>query len=65
MNKNIRMNKKKGTNYSEEYSEIFRVLGIQPENIQHEWNKEGDQFKECSLYENHPTPQLTPNTHNI
>lgn len=52
-------------NYEEEYSEIFSILGINSENIGHEWNKEGDKLKEFNLFENHPTPILTLNTYSI
>lgn len=51
--------------FEKEYSEIFSILGINANNIMHEWNKEGDNIKEFNLYEDHPTPILTPNTHSV
>ncbi|HOE39824.1 MAG TPA: hypothetical protein PLG05_09035 [Bacteroidales bacterium] len=51
--------------FEKEYSEIFSILGINVNNIKHEWNKEGDNIKEFNLYEDHPTPILTPNTHSV
>ena len=51
--------------FEKEYSEIFSILGINANNIKHEWNKEGDNIKEFNLYEDHPTPILTPNTHSV
>ncbi len=51
--------------FKKEYSEIFSILGINSENIRHEWNKEGDNIKEFNLFEDHPTPILTPNTHSL
>lgn len=52
-------------NFQKEYSEIFSILGINANNIQHEWNKEGDTIKEFTLYEEHLTPIITPNTHSL
>lgn len=49
--------------FEKEYSEIFSILGINADNIKHEWSKEGDNIKEFNLYEDHPTPILTQNTH--
>lgn len=51
--------------FNKEYSEIFSILGINAETIRHEWNKEGDVIKEFNLYEDHPTPIITPNTHSL
>lgn len=51
--------------FEKEYSEIFSILGIKSENISHEWNKEGDNIKEFNLFEDHPRPILTPNTHSM
>jgi hypothetical protein len=51
--------------FKKEYSEIFSILGINADNIRHEWNQEGDNIKEFNLYEDHPTPILTLNTHSL
>lgn len=51
--------------FKKEYSEIFSILGINADNIKHEWNKEGDNIKEFNLYEDYPTPILTQNTHSL
>lgn len=51
--------------FKKEYSEIFSILGINSENIRHEWNKEGDNIKEFTLFEDHPRPILTPNTYSL
>ena len=61
----IKTTKTRKINYIQEYSAIFSVLGINSENIQHEWNKEGDFIKEFNLYEDHPRPIVTPDTHSI
>lgn len=52
-------------NYTTEYAKIFSILGIDMNNLRHEWNKEGDFIKEFNLYEEHPRPILTPNTYSI
>lgn len=52
-------------NYVKEYSEIFSILGYNSENIKHEWNKDGDTFQQFTLYEDHPSPILTQNTHTL
>lgn len=36
--------------YAKEYDEIVRLAQQEPGTIAHEWNKEGDVFKECTLY---------------
>ncbi len=51
--------------FEKEYSEIFSILGINSDNVQHEWNKEGDSIREFNLYEDHPRPMITPNTHSL
>ncbi len=61
--KKVKKSEKK--DFEKEYSEIFSILGINADNIRHEWNKEGDNIKEFNLYEDHPTPILTPNTHSL
>ncbi len=59
------MKEKEVHDFSKEYSEIFAILGIDTENIHHEWNKEGDTITEFNLYEDHPRPVLTPDTHSM
>jgi len=61
--KNKKVVKSEKNDFLKEYSDIFSVLGINSENIKHEWNKEGDCLKEFNLYEDHPRPIITPNTH--
>ena len=56
------MKPKSTKNFEKEYYEIFRTLKTNQLNISHEWQKEGDQFRKFSLFENNPTPILTPNT---
>jgi len=36
--------------YVKEYEEIVRLAQKDPVKLSHEWNKEGDVFKECTLY---------------
>lgn len=33
-----------------EYEEMIRLAQADPSTIAHEWSKEGDNFKECTLY---------------
>jgi hypothetical protein len=48
-----------------QYLEIFELTGVNPNHISHEWEKEGDVLKECSLYEKYPTPILTESTFKV
>jgi len=36
--------------FTKEYEEIVRLAHKDAVQISHEWNKEGDVFKECTLY---------------
>lgn len=58
-------NKKQEEIYTREYNSVFEMVGINPQSINHEWNKEGDVIKECTLYEDQPTPVITPDTYTI
>lgn len=65
MKKEKKMKKKENLDYTKEYSEIFSILGFNAENLRHEWNKEGDSIQQFTLYDDHPRPILTQNTHTI
>jgi|GEM_PF-3659309 hypothetical protein len=41
---------KASKNYAKEYEEILRLAHKDPVKLSHEWNKEGDVFRECTLY---------------
>ena len=67
MKSNLAMNKgskseQNNRDYTQEYLELFAALGVKPENMNHEWEKEGDVLKQFSLYDNVPTPILTTGT---
>ncbi|HPW67098.1 MAG TPA: hypothetical protein PLS84_08490 [Salinivirgaceae bacterium] len=49
----------KERDFAKEYTEIFSILGINSNNIVHEWNKEGDTIKEFTLYKEYPTKLTT------
>lgn len=65
MGKTKKKKQKEQLKFIEEYNKFFNILGVNPNNIQHEWNNDGDYFKECTLYEDHPTPKLTTHTYNV
>ena len=57
--------KQENKDFITEYKKVFEIIGINPDKVQHEWNKKGDTIRVFTLFEDHPKPILTPNTHSI
>lgn len=63
--KNQHFDNTKEKDFFKEYLEIFSILKINHEKLNHEWKKEGDSIKEFDLFEDHPKPIITTYTHSI
>ena len=56
--------KKQERDFVKEYNELVAKMH-QLIQIEREWNRKGDHFHKCSLFEDSPTPILTNNTFQI
>ncbi len=51
--------------FVQEYNNLFKLIGVDPNKLNHQWKKDGDLLKEFSLEETLPTPIITQETFSI